>query len=1826
MITHAASRGPVRGSHLRHVSTGDSPAAENGKVSATERSTVETLKSQLPEEVTQRTYNLSIHEETVSKDDVMLNPSHPHNVHVGDLLLLIKSIGSHALPGQKSGKGVVDPTTYFHFLYKPIDEEVLAKYPALQVSVSRRIAAAFGFEKGIDVLITKATESDSHASHVEIVFRDQYLARADMWRLVVSELRGRCIHRGQKIEFMSSIRAQIKNIFVQGGKVQSAFFDSATKPIFRSESARYVLFIQMSKEMWDFDAEGTGEIMFDKIINGFLPELFKRWHELKVKHLVSIVLFTKMIYDEFAGLHANGPNMTSEKNHEPSSGQQKVSQDFYRVVVSDMASGEWANILSQLKREFKVFLRDISIRKPDTGDHLPLGEGLSSALADPPSHVIAGHPSSAIHGNLLEAINLASSQFSSDYIDRDLVRTGVSIMVLSPGAGVFEVDYDLLVATSENLIDNSVGIDLVCLSRMPLHSVPLFRYHPPPTAPSIASSATMKEVEGDDKTPTGSFTQERSPGTPPSTMIQTSGLRRKKTADTWSYGIPHWIDVSFWNSSPGENTTKNGVLDRPKEKSSFDNPRHKTFVPRVKMYEIQMMGVMENAISDISIPRLPQTIRPAYSHYHGSAPTTTPRSAHLPQKLSVSNSIDSGHEGHITLLSSSFASDRSAAEGNIRPQFQWMDNYDDLIFRHPTIAKTRSRRLRSTGINSKTWQNRDYSPSLLGTSAGDRNKRGNREGSIHVKRSHPGKENLKRRPPHDVSSRNETAGSNNPLGDQAIRPKVEKTTRQISFGPRGFSAKAVASTEITAKHSEGSLLSRGLRSGISAKPVEASTTGLLKPHKNLDERDVPVFGDKSSAATTSSESKFQQSRPIPIRNATTLRISGDPQSRSKPHRIDSHDHAASGQLQDRLAALQDLRVHEEDVPRVEIDDADEADDVEDTLPLPVVLSPSTTLAPWLTILNPSNPSKTKKALATRLGRWQHVFPRPPKNSQIKWKSLCSPAAVPLTTEDFPSAEQLAEEYETTSYDIEIPENSEIPETARSIITEILAFRMSRGFQLIVGPRIAESTEIPILNALNIFDEQLLGQIGTIVFLSRGSTLHRISRMSSDKIEVKQLFRYSGEPAKGLEIGVSPYKPFIRSMLAHDYEPQQISIAPYRANFDWKTIDAFIAGHERPKAQDFVESLRPWRARFVLIPVEASSNARRRQRSDEDDEEEIRLEGIRKLTQVWQKFRYIPSDERRYQAAPPQTRKDTNPLDIMYQTRNPSAIIAAELENVAEGDATGRPVQLLPESDLYQRSSFAIAGLAETIQSEKGVRMLDRRWHLRLHFNCFIGFELTTWLLQNFRDVDTRDEAVELGNELMKNGMFRHVEQRHNFRDGNYFYQISDEYRTPRPESRSWFSRGKASVPPTPMSEDVPRDLPAAGRSRSSSNSNSTDDDDPTTPTGKKKKQQLSVALSKFLIYDVDHRKRSYRPELINLHYDRLHNPDNCYHIRVEWMNTTPKLIQDAVVSWATSVDRFGLRLVEVPLGEASSITSMHPFRAPYVIKLAHRPPERQPQSYFDNTSFAPAPKTEKNFYQKAILKRFNFVLDFEAASDFPVDVDVTYSWGKPDYQYPQYIHRSGMLIGQITDSGDFLVLANRLYSSRNAGNPSKNEIYRADQPSEGNQNRGPNFFRASPHRGNHGPSRPSPHDSPYHSPSIRATLEVPSSANLNRGLPTFPSASRHVDPTASSPKTSYTAPEAITKDLENFCHDKETLSHFYEEVLSKASTPGPNTPFMASQTPDKTTASGFNESSIPTLALPGSVVEKGEKKEGSGKNAEAKTRIIGSESPRVFKVSSNGSG
>ncbi|KAF3904128.1 hypothetical protein AA313_de0202786 [Arthrobotrys entomopaga] len=1779
-------------------------------------------------------FNLDLfHGNAVPGDLVQLTPW-KSNSSSYEALANVKATADHSgsaygsdVDGQrKSGKDGDDNSDNQHsnylFIIPEWNPDERTKQSGLQLSVAQHVATKFKLLPRSNVKLTLTEKSLHEASHVEISFRDQYLARSDMWRMAANELAGHCIYSAKRINFVGSIKAQMHGIWIRGRKVQSAYFSSKTRPIFRSSSARFVMFVQMSKEMWHFENEGKGEILFNKMINGFLPELFKRWKRFNAHHLVSIVLFTRIVYDgdtKICFMDA-GDEMTALTAF----GQQVQHRDFFRVVVTHRESEDWTVILHQLKREFSVFLKDILVQptkvSPDTPIEQPISPGGSNTNPEGPfeeSYAIRGEPSTSIQGNILEAINLACNQFSQDHVDRDLTRTGISIIIITPGTGHFEVDYDMLQMTTENLVANGIGIDLVCLARPPLHSTPLFRYKNPnlQKVSDLRSPGTTRSRAGTMHEPsrrgidtpnheTGGYGGGRrlSNATIAGKLADAvnSGITEENVVDLlgdeYLFAVPHWIDVSFWSNSSERKSRHHRMQAAARSRASNATGltshtklrKSSNFKPRCKMYELQMMGVMENEVANIGIPFLHEN--PLYVF------NDTPRPE---ERKAIEGSLEK-REGGILHMDEKKRNE--AAKKHEKAMQDYMDKYDEYAFKSlPDVIKAQeeAKYRRVYEDQQRIDQMVQEDPNILSTSfrsSVSRRSHASNNGPAYFDRK------MKERRP-SLESPNESAELGTSTEDKEsvgkrslqeglpIHPKEDpkpdkgKLARGLSAGFKVFGAASKAAPSATTSNTTHfPILTRGFTpAAVTARTSLTGTSGFLtsaifNPELYNRNNSTVSIGQTSNHDSKDSDSKslnessaanLKASRPIAIRNAAS-EVKDDPKPPSAMALSPTERRQGialregrlskgSGQI-DTLKAASQARLA---APRLDLTQSS------GQLSQPPPTSSSSGILPWLTILNPSNPKKVQMNAKNQFRRWQHVFPRPLRVSTMKWKSLCSPAALPLTTEYFPTLEQLANEYSESPYVISQNDDDDVEEISRNrkeLVREMVSQRLSRGFQIVVGVAVQEATANRI-GEPDIFAMDYMGKAGSSVYMSMGPHIHQLICDEEYNVEVK---RYTRKPIqqKNGGAGLQPikYNASVRTNYSPTYQPLTVIFKPPQYDYSWNYVDRYIGGYE----EDFVEPMRFWRARFVLIPVDLPPGAGQQRRQtitgipQEDlNDEEIRLEGIQKLTQLFQRHRYVPPEERRYQRT--KKGKDDNPLEIIFKTANPSVVVAKEVESlptIGEADTTARRQHLITGSEMFERNGMRLHILAQELQGPRGIRLQDRRWHLRLHYNCFIGSEFVTWMLLNFKDLDTREEAIEYGNDLMKEGLFQHVERRHAFRDGNFFYQLQSEYVASRPISRGGWFGGRSSKPYGNLGDSSDMFPGSLSRARSNSVIGDSIYFNPGMDSSGSihaPKQKTRVALSKVMKYNIDPGKKSYRPEIVNLHYDRVHNPENCYHIRIDWLNVTAKLIEDTLTTWAKTVNRYGLKLVEAPIDEVCAITASDPFRTPTIARLCVSPPNQS--SIEASTASLPTLFHDTFSYHEAILKKFNFVLDLESSKNFPQDVEVTYSWGKPCYRYTQYIHRTGVVFAQITDLGDFLLLANRMYSQRGVSDSNKfdnNNAARDDRNIRGGNSSGGGGGREQ-FMGSTFPHAPA------------SSFMTGSSFN----------------PMVASQQTYITA-EMIKDELMTFCKDPEKLKALYDEVDTKNVPTIPPTPHVgplsgAASAPLGPTIIGVSGGIIPNI-------------------------------------------
>lgn len=284
----------------------------------------------------------------------------------------------------------------------------------------------------------------------------------------------------------------------------------------RSLSARSTIFISVCRELWEFADDG--ERYYEKIVHSFFPALIKKWREAGARHLVAIVLFSRVFYDQSELEYAAGPLRQDDDG--------KWYKDFYKVVVDLESIRDWKPSLVTLKESFFAFQRDILFNH-HYHQNVGQSDSSSSQEADDSRRRLVGHLSYAHEGPILEAINLGLNPTDLHFIDRSLSLTGASTIVITPGTGHFRVSKVMLRFTTSRLLDQGYEVDLVCLTKSPLHRSPLFHFKG--VDPELSSHE--QQNKGDHETD-------------PLWTFDPPGWRGDMRLYHWE---PFWITASFWD-------------------------------------------------------------------------------------------------------------------------------------------------------------------------------------------------------------------------------------------------------------------------------------------------------------------------------------------------------------------------------------------------------------------------------------------------------------------------------------------------------------------------------------------------------------------------------------------------------------------------------------------------------------------------------------------------------------------------------------------------------------------------------------------------------------------------------------------------------------------------------------------------------------------------------------------------------------------------------------------------------------------------------------------------------------------------------------------------------------------------------------------------------------------------------------------------------------------------------------------------------------------------------------------------------------------------------
>lgn len=1399
----------------------------------------EELKKQALNQAVQLT--VKFHESRVSSDSVIINPSLVPGAKPGDVgeIELLQGSGKKLCFVFQNFENDLDDS-------KPSNATVGNRFVSNNNNNNNSNNNLISIESGpiptmmelklrSQVLVRLKSREHAEVDTVELYIKDLHLSRGDMWN-ISNLLLNSALYRAQKLTFLKgSIRVNVQRMYKNGHKVFSGLVGKNTKFVFRSHSARLIVFIQTSSEMWHF--EESGEQMFHKLVNSLFPKSFHRWKELGTHHLITIILFSSIDLDQNTNRYSAGELPQNKKN-------------YYRVVVDQVSILLWNEIMATLRLEFANFKRDISLQKNANVD-----------ANNPQEYILQGDILPSVKGNILEAINLAMSLVVDDFKDPDLRQTTNHFIFITPGTGIFDVSYDMLIRTSKLLSTVDSAVDIICLSKPPLHVVPLLRY--------LDNQNKLK------------------------------------------YCIPTWIDISFWSDS---------------------SQAVQQWLPRCKIYDLQMMGIMETELSMVTTNDLNMT--------------------------------------------------------NYRSMSEGMEIYDSMAFKSPLTRQKYGqpeamKKLPSFNekIKSVTFTGGSSSSSSIDDQYETQKKLQPAE-FLSLKTSSPTTSNAV-----GVT----TQSKSNVSAFSALLSLSKKTESQPSTSNPFHFVKKMISTPMLRPQSS---------------PPHSSATSILEAP--LEERPI----DESRHASVDT-----------IKTSTTNRssISTDLLKSSSQRSITTRKSASQVT---KKKSKRSSRAHDNN---------------------------SSFNGYWTNVDNPSRASLNEIQNMVTYGRWRFVFPPKVKRKTVKWSSLTSPASLPLTTPLFPSVQDFNQNFTFRIYDVFLNQSAENEKfTSFTLFKNMISLRLSLGFQICTGDTVIKIENQRKPNG----DSKLLvrninksNYLGGRMYLILGNEIHRLSCDFNGLVNVQVYKRISNTDELIIMNNDKEYVEQIRSRYSEHYLP--VTIKNNSSNlrtYNWNQLDQAVAGYE-----DSVEKHRYHRLKFVILPTDVPENSYSLT-NESLTPEEIRLEGIRSLIMNINKIRFKTSAEK----------KVNKKVEITPEINFYTGGLFKYLKYAYHTFTTEQKLNSILFVTPKYNKNITLFKLAAILQSENGVEIIDRTWHMKLHQNCLLGMELVSWLIENFEDIDTREEAVEYGNQLMSQNLFSHTVSKHNFLDGHYFYYLNRKYLSSSPnvqhalkqlqeeidesnsiqrklsvasgktdvetvkteESESIRTRSTSNVPsfklfksgkPAHEEGSSRKNSSSVKAKNTSSNINSTCDEDVKT-----------VVLSRETLCDLDPDETSWQSELIKVHYDIVHNPDHCFHIRLEWLSTTSKLIEDVVNSWAKHCDRYGLSLVEIPWEELFTLPIRNPLHSTVEISLALNPWDDEEFSQYQEIL-----REEKYFFHLFILEQSGFMLDNRTANYFKDhSFDVTYSWGKPMFKYAQFIHATGAYIAELRENGDFFLAPNNSHISR----------------------------------------------------------------------------------------------------------------------------------------------------------------------------------------------------
>jgi hypothetical protein len=407
---------------------------------------------------------------------------------------------------------------------------------------------------------------------------------------------------------------------------------------------------------------------------------------------------------------------------------------------------------------------------------------------------------------------------------------------------------------------------------------------------------------------------------------------------------------------------------------------------------------------------------------------------------------------------------------------------------------------------------------------------------------------------------------------------------------------------------------------------------------------------------------------------------------------------------------------------------------------------------YMSSINPCRPRTRSIEKASKARRWQHALPRPTFTQDVKWDSLCAPACLPLTSDMVPKDEELKSQYHEQLYHFDCQANQlsfllRPPGSGKQwdlpieVLREMASQRLSQNFQFIVsGGKAARGAVLSRGDVEGIRSggaSDILKAAEGPLYLSTPNQVHRLNFATDNRnqIDVHIHTRMLDYTTASMD--------YVCLVWPRKRKAYELGTATFRyptRNYDFNYLDRLISGAE----DQFTDSLRYWRTRFILIPSDRPPVSSQGPIGEIFSEQEVYINGATRLLELISKHRWKGGNED----------LNSGPLKLLPTWLAPSACVTDTLlMQDLQALQSGSPSQSKCIETQGEIGQSTLSDIANAMRDPKnGLRISDRWWQKTFHPDTFQGDDFVTWLLDAYGGIKSRESATDWGRKLMDQGL------------------------------------------------------------------------------------------------------------------------------------------------------------------------------------------------------------------------------------------------------------------------------------------------------------------------------------------------------------------------------------------------------------------------------------------------------------------------------------------